>query len=404
MFIIKKLACRVFQMAFRAALPILPYREPHIVPSCDSLGPVFKKEKTTCVLIVTDAGIVKNGLLAPVEETLKTNKINYFIYDKTNPNPTVANVEEALKMYHENGCDTLIAIGGGSAMDCAKGIGARVAHPKKSLNKMAGVLRVLRKLPTLIAIPTTAGTGSETTLAAVITDGETHHKYAIMSFPLIPHYAVLDAKLTYSLPPHLTSTTGMDALTHAVEAYIGRSTTKKTRALALEATKLVFENIEKAYSNGRDHKARENMLHAAYRAGVAFSMSYVGYIHAIAHSVGGRYGTPHGLANAIIMPYVLEGYGKSAHKKLHRLGIAAGVCSESDSHEIGAKKFIDAIKELNSKMNIPSTISGIDKADIPDMARIAEKEANPLYPVPKLMTRKELERFYYEISEIKKEK
>ena len=399
MFILKKIGCRVFQTAFRAALPLLPYREPKIVPSCDALGAVFAEKKTSSVLIVTDAGIVKNGLVAPIEDVLKKNKIKYAIYDKTQPNPTVDNVEEALKLYHNNRCDTLIAIGGGSAMDCAKAVGARVAYPKKSVGKMGGILRVLRRLPTLIAIPTTAGTGSETTLAAVITDSKTHHKYALMSFPLIPHYAVLDAKLTFTLPPHMTSTTGMDALTHAVEAYIGRSTSKETRRLALEATKLVFENVEKAYVNGNDHKARENMLHAAYKAGVAFSKSYVGYIHAVAHSLGGKYGTPHGLANAVIMPYVLESYGKCAYKKLHRLGIAAGVCSASDSQENGAKKFIEAIKALNAKMNIPDKITGIKQEDIPEMARHAEKEANPLYPVPKLMTRKELEGFYYQIAD-----
>lgn len=398
MFILKKLWCRIFQIGFRAALPILPYREPQIISSCDELGSVFKKEKTTSVLVVTDAGIIKNGIVVPVEEALKANKVKYVIYDKTQPNPTVANVEEALKIYRENGCDTLIAVGGGSVMDCAKGLGARVAHPKKELNQMAGVLRVIRKIPTLIAIPTTAGTGSETTLAAVITDSETHHKYAIMSFPLIPHYAVLDAKLTYSLPPHLTSTTGMDALTHAVEAYIGRSTTKKTRALALEATKLIFENIENAYKDGKNHEARSNMLLAAYKAGISFSMSYVGYIHAVAHSVGGKYGIPHGLANAVIMPYVLEEYGSSAYKKLHELGIAAGVSTDSDSHEIGAKKFIESVKALNAKMNIPTTLSGIKEEDIPEMAKHAEKEANPLYPVPKLMTSRELEIFYHKVS------
>ena len=394
-----KIFCRTFQIAFRAALPILPYREPKIVPSCSELGNVFKKENSTSVLVVTDAGIVKNGLTNSLENVLKKNKIRYTVYDKTQPNPTVDNVEDALTLYNKNKCDTLIAIGGGSAMDCAKAVGVRVAYPKKTVGKMGGILRVLRRLPTLIAIPTTAGTGSETTLAAVITDSKTHHKYALMSFPLIPHYAVLDAALTYTLPPHMTSTTGMDALTHAVEAYIGRSTSKETRRLALEATKLVFENVEKAYVNGNDHKARENMLHAAYKAGVAFSKSYVGYIHAVAHSLGGQYGTPHGLANAVIMPYVLESYGKCAYKKLHRLGVAAGVCNESDTHEVGAKKFIAAIKELNAKMNIPNKITGIKQEDIPEMARHAEKEANPLYPVPKLMARKELEGFYYQIAD-----
>lgn len=399
MLVLKKIGCRIFQVAFRAALPILPYREPRIVSSCSELGSVLTKEGSRSVLIVTDEGIVRNGLTASLEEALKKNKTAYAVYDKTQPNPTVDNVEEALTLYRSNGCDTLIAIGGGSAMDCAKAVGARVAYPKKSVGKMGGILRVLRRLPTLIAVPTTAGTGSETTLAAVITDSKTHHKYALMSFPLIPHYAVLDPELTYTLPPSLTSTTGMDALTHAVEAYIGRSTTRETRRLALEATGLVFGNIEKAYTDGRDHKARENMLHAAYKAGVAFSKSYVGYIHAIAHSLGGRYGTPHGLANAVIMPYVLESYGKTVHKKLHRLGVAAGVCAESDAHEVGAEKFIEAIKKLNAKMGIPRKITGIRKEDIPEMARHAEKEANPLYPVPQMMTRKELEEFYYRIAE-----
>ena len=394
MFILKKIWCRTFQTAFRAALPILPYREPEIVPSCKDLGDVLAKENSTSVLIVTDAGIVKNGLTAVIEDVLSKNKIQYTIYDKTQPNPTVDNVEDALKLYYENKCDTLIAIGGGSAIDCAKALGARAAYPKKHLQQLGGILRVLRKIPVLIAIPTTAGTGSETTLAAIVTDISTHHKYALMSFPLIPHYAVLDAKLTYSLPPHMTSTTGMDALTHAVEAYIGRSTTAETRSLALDAVKLVFENVEKAYTDGRDHEARENMLHAAYKAGIAFSKSYVGYVHAAAHSLGGKYGTPHGLANAVLLPYVLDEYGPCIYKKLHKLGLAAGVCSEDESDETGAKKFIAAVKELNAKMSIPSKLSGIIESDIPEMAYHAEKEANPLYPVPKLMTKKELEVFY----------
>ncbi len=397
--IANKVFCRVFQTAFRLALPILPYREPEIVPSCTDFGKVFKKEQLKSVLIVTDKGIVNNGLLAPFEKVLNDNNVAFTIYDKTQPNPTVHNVEEALVLYKQNNCDCLIAIGGGSSMDCAKALGARVAYPKRTVGQMKGILRVLRRLPTLIAIPTTAGTGSEVTLASIITDSKKHHKYALMSFPLIPHYAVLDATLTYSLPPHLTSTTGMDALTHAVEAYIGRSTSKETRKLALEAVKLIFENVEAAYTDGRNHKARENMLHAAYKAGVAFSKSYVGYIHAVAHSLGGQYGTPHGLANAVIMPYVLEAYGESAYKKLHKLGIAAGVCNENDDHKKGAEKFINAIKELNAKMGIPEKLSGIKKEDIAIMAKRAEKEANPLYPVPKLMTKNELAEFYVQVAD-----
>ena len=284
-------------------------------------------------------------------------------------------------------------------MDCAKAVGARDAYPKRSMDQIKGLLRVLRKIPTLIAIPTTAGTGSEVTVTAVITDGEKKHKYTMNDFTLIPSYAVLDPKVTYTLPPSLTATTGMDALTHVVEAYIGRSTTKETRRLALEATALVFENIEKAYQNGSDDRARENMLLAAHKAGIAFSKSYVGYIHAVAHSLGGQYNIPHGLANSVLMPIVLEVYGKSAHRKLHDLAVAAGVATEQDSHEAAAQKFIKAIRELNGKMNIPETLPGIKKEDIPAMAKHAAKEANPLYPVPKLMNAKQLEQFYIKVAD-----
>ena len=397
--IFAKIYCRVFQTAFRMALPFLPYREPEAIGSCTEIGKVAKKEKISSVLIVTDKGIVNNGLVDPVVAALQTSGISYYIYADTQPNPTVQNVEDALQAYHANHCDALIAIGGGSSMDCAKAVGARVVYPKRTVNQLGGKLKVWHKLPTLIAIPTTAGTGSETTLAAMITDSKTHHKYAIMSFPLIPKYAVLDASLTYSLPPHLTSTTGVDALTHAVEAYIGRSTSKETRRLSLEATKLVFENVEAAYKDGNNHTARENMLHAAYKAGIAFSKSYVGYIHAVAHSLGGKYGTPHGLANAVVMPYVLESYGKSVYKKLHRLGIAAGVATEEDAPMTGAIKFINAVKALNAGMNIPEKLPGIQKEDIPSLAKHAAKEANPLYPVPKLMNTRQLEQFYYMVAD-----
>lgn len=369
--IFAKIYCRIFQTAFRMALPVLPYREPEIIRSCAEIGKVAKKEKISSVLIVTDKGIVNNGLVDPVEAALQASGVSYCIYADTQPNPTVQNVEDALQVYHVNHCDALIAVGGGSSMDCAKAVGARVAYPKRTVNQLGGKLKVWRKLPTLIAIPTTAGTGSETTLAAMITDSKTHHKYAIMSFPLIPKYAVLDASLTYSLPPHLTSTTGVDALTHAVEAY----------------------------KDGSNHTARENMLHAAYKAGIAFSKSYVGYIHAVAHSLGGKYGTHHGLSNAVVMSYVLESYGKSVYKKLHRLGIAAGVATEEDAHMTGAIKFINAVKVLNASMNIPEKLLGIQKEDIPSLAKHAAKEANPLYPVPKLMTTKELEQFYYQVAD-----
>lgn len=395
---IKAIYCRSVQAVLRAALPVLPYREPQVFHNCGELSTVFQKENIRRVLIVTDTGIVRSGIAAQLEAVLDEDDISYAVYDQTRPNPTVVNVEQALSLYRRYRCQALIAIGGGSSMDCAKAVGARLARPRTPLGKLKGTLRILRPLPTLIAIPTTAGTGSETTLAAVITDTQAQHKYVMNDFVLIPKYAVLDARLTLSLPPHLTATTGMDALTHAVEAYIGRSTTRQTRQEALEATRLVFANVERAYRNGRDYEARSNMLTAAYRAGIAFSRSYVGYVHAVAHSLGGQYNIPHGLANAVLLPYVLERYGSCIHRKLHDLAVAAGVASPQEEDAISAAKFIRAIRQLNARMGIPETLEGIRPEDIPVMAAHAEKEANPLYPVPRLMTREELTFFYEQVA------
>lgn len=394
-----KAFCRIFQFIFRAAMPILPYREPQRFASIQELAKPLTKRNIRSVLLVTDQFLKTSGATKKLENMLLQAGIRCEVYDEVRPNPTVQNVEAALKIYQAKSCECLIAFGGGSAIDCAKAVGARVAYPKKSLNKMKGILRVWRKLPPLVAIPTTAGTGSEVTVTAVITDSQTLHKYTMNNFTFIPTYAVHDPVVTYTLPPQLTATTGMDALTHAVEAYIGRSTTRQTRKLVEETVKLVFENLENAYRDGNDHTARKNMLRAAYAAGVAFSKSYVGYIHAMAHSLGGQYNIPHGLANTILMPYVLESYGKCVHKKLHRLAVVAGVASREDAPATGAAKFIKAIRELNANMGIPQKLSGIQKEHIPAMARHAHREANPLYPVPVLMDAKALEQFYYAVAD-----
>ncbi|MGE9941918.1 iron-containing alcohol dehydrogenase [Lachnospiraceae bacterium HCP28S3_F9] len=396
---LKKLYCRTFQTAFKIALPFLPYRKPKIVGSVKALPDFIKKKKCDHVLIITDAGIMKLGLTKRLENALSENDIAYTIYGKTVANPTTDNVAEALELYQTNGCNALIGFGGGSSMDCAKAVGARIAKPKQSLAKMKGILKVHKKLPLLIAIPTTAGTGSETTLAAVITDAETRHKYAINDFPLIPRYAVLDPKVTLSLPPFITATTGMDALTHAVEAYIGNSTTPGTRKDALLAVKLIFENIDIVYNDGKNVDARRNMLHASFYAGCAFTKSYVGYVHAVAHSLGGEYNIPHGLANAILLPFVLEAYGTSIHKKLYRLALEAGIVEEGTPYDEAAKAFIDAIKDMKKRFHIGDTVKEIQEEDIPKLAHYADKEANPLYPVPVLMNAEELEDFYYLLME-----
>lgn len=396
---LKKIYCRTFQTVFKLALPFLPYRTPKIVGSVKELPEIIRKEKCSHVLIITDAGIRKFNLTKRLEHALSENDISYTIYDRTVANPTTANVNEALELYYGNQCDALIGFGGGSSIDCAKAVGARIAKPKQSLAKMKGILKIHKKLPLLIAIPTTAGTGSETTLAAVITDADTRHKYAINDFPLIPRYAVLDPKVTLSLPPFITATTGMDALTHAVEAYIGNSTTRGTRKNALQAVKLIFENIDTAYSSGTDIDARRNMLHASFYAGCAFTKSYVGYVHAVAHSLGGEYNVPHGLANAVLLPYVLESYGPGIYKKLYRLALAAGVAEKTASHSEAAFAFIQAVKDMKKRFQIGDTIKEIREEDIPKLAHYADKEANPLYPVPVLMNAKELEAFYYLLME-----
>ena len=399
---IKKVYCRAFQTVFHLAIPLLPYRRPEILTGTDLLPGLFREKGVRRVLLVTDASIRGLGITAHTEELLAREGIQCTVYDRTVANPTTDNVAEAKALYIENNCQALIAFGGGSSMDCAKGVGACIAYPKKSLSRMKGLLKVLRRIPLLIAIPTTAGTGSEATLTAVITDRKAKHKYTMNDFTLIPRVAVLDPKMTYSLPPHLTATTGMDALTHSVEAYIGGSTTKRTRSLAIQSVKLIFENIQTAYALPENADAREAMLKAAYMAGVAFSRSYVGYVHAVAHSLGGQYNTPHGLANAVLLPIVLKSYGASAAKKLHDLGIAAGVAEKTQNHEEGAAAFIQAVENLNRQLGIPQTLPNIQPGDIPRMARHAAREANPLYPVPKLMTARELETFYRQVSDRRK--
>ena len=396
----RKMYCRTFQTVFKIALPFLPYRKPKIVGSVKALPEILKKRKCENVLIITDAGIRKLGLTQRLEKVLAKNEIPYTIYDRTVANPTTENVAEAVELYRANDCRAIIGFGGGSSMDCAKATGARIAKPHQSLAKMKGILKVHKRLPLLIAIPTTAGTGSETTLAAVITDAETRYKYAINDFPLIPRYAVLDPKVTLSLPPAITASTGMDALTHAVEAFIGNSTTYGTRKDALLAVKLIFENLDTVYNDGSNLDARRNMLHASFYAGCAFTKSYVGYVHAVAHSLGGQYNVPHGYANAVILPMGLEAYGSAVYKKLDKLAVEAGIADPEDSYEEGAKKFIQAIKDMKLRFHIGNTIPEIREEDIPKLAHYADKEANPLYPVPVLMNARELENFYYGLMEI----
>ena len=384
---LKKAFFRAYQSVFKIAMFAFDWSEPETLegPGAIRKLPEFIKSKgVKKVLIVTDKGLMGIHLLDSLFEEMTKAGVEYVVYDGTEPNPSIENIEDARQLYVDNACEGLIAFGGGSPMDCAKAAGARVANPRIPVKKMRGVLKLVHKLPPLFSVPTTAGTGSEVTLAAVASDRKTHEKNAINDPRLRPKYAVLDPELTTGLPPHITSTTGMDALTHAVEAYIGRSNVKSTEMYAEKATKMIFESLETAYNDGKNVEARETMLKASYYAGMAFTRAYVGYVHAIAHNLGGFYGIPHGLANAVILPYVLEYYGETAHARLAKLAVVAGVKTDGTDKE-KAEAFIEAIKQMNKNMNIQDKFDCIKEEDIPTIVKRALKEGNPLYPVPKIM-------------------
>jgi len=380
--------CRIFQFVFNFGAMVLPWRKALPIEgqgSINKIPEILREKKVKKPMLVTDNGLVKAGIAQRVIDVLAKAQFAYLVYTDVEPNPSVNTVNKIQKLYVEQGCDGIIALGGGSSMDAAKGAAARVVKPRKSVNQLGGLLKVLKKLPLFIAVPTTAGTGSETTIAALITDTDTRHKYAIMDLSLIPRYAILDPDLTVGLPPSITAATGMDAITHAIEAYLCWTyNTRESIQFALDAVKIIFENLEKVYTNGNNIEARQAMLLASYKAGFAFTRAGVGNIHAIAHTLGGLYNTPHGLANAVILPKVLEDYGKNVHKKLAKLAEAAGLVAAQDkkTNAEKAKMFIDAIYAMNERMGIPKGFDCIKTEDIPKMIKWAGKESNPLYPVP----------------------
>lgn len=389
-----KAYCRTIQGVFRLALPLLPYRKPELLEGPEGAAACLLERNIRRALLVTGPKVRALGLTASLEHALEKAGIACAVYDRTETNPTLRNAEDARALYLREDCRAIIALGGGSPMDCAKAAGARIVRPGRDLTQMKGLLKVRRPLPPFIAIPTTAGSGSETTLAAVVVDEKTRFKYPINDFVLIPHYALLDPQLTVTLPPSVTAQTGMDALTHAVEAYIGRSTTAETRKDALEAVGLIFGSLETAYERGDDLEARGRMLRASYLAGCAFTKSYVGYVHAVAHSLGGQYDLPHGLLNAILLPVVLEAYGDAVHAKLLDLARAANLVPPGVSPGEGAERFIGAVREMNRRFGIPETIPELRREDIPQLAHLADREANPLYPVPILWDETELRDIY----------
>ncbi len=384
-----QVACyRAFMMVFKLATWILPFRTPlmFVGPgSSRQLAATIGQTGTRKILIVTDAMLIQLGLLNGIQEELEKNGVEIVIYDGIKPDPTIQQIEDGLKMLEQNQCEAILAVGGGSSIDAAKVIAARATN-KKPISKMTGLFRVYRGILPLYAVPTTAGTGSEVTVAAVVSDPERKRKLPIMDIKLVPQMAALDGELAKGLPPHITAATGMDALTHAVEAYISRNNFKSTDKMAVAATRLIIKYLPRAVKDGaNDVEARQNMSLAAFYAGIAFTQAGVGYVHAIAHNFGALYHTPHGLANAIVMPHVLDYSKPECTRRLAELADVADVREAGDSDEVAADKFIAKIREMNTEFNIPEQLEALQAGDIPAIADAALQEARFTYAVPRYM-------------------
>jgi len=386
--------CRTFQSVLKIGNYFMGYRMPEFLEGpgkIKELGAFLKEKGINDVLVVTGSGMVRRGQVQPMLDGFEANGIRYTVQTYDTTDPTSDDVELGYKTYKEHGCKSIVALGGGSRIDCAKGIAAKAVHPKKTVAQLQGLLKVHWPIPPFVAIPTTAGAGSETTVAAVITDSKTHRKAAINDPFLIPKYAVLDPELTASLPPHTTATTGMDALAHAVEAYTNKTyNTRLENKLAKEAVKLIHDNILVAFADGKNLEARQNMQRGAFYAGRAFTRGCVGYVHAIGHTLGGLYGVAHGLAMAVLLPHVMREFGASAHKRLAELADVCGITGRNEAEKANA--FIRWIEETNRKMGLPDKFDVVKDEDIDQMITWAKKEANPLYPVPVVWGRKDFRR------------
>ena len=391
--------CRTFQAVLKVGNYFMGYRMPTYLEGpgkIRELGAFLKEKNINDVLVVTGTGMVRRGQVQPLLDGFESAGIRYTLQAFDHPDPSSDDVELGFKTYKENGCKALVALGGGSRIDCAKGIAAKVVHPKKKVSQLQGLLKVHWPIPPFVAIPTTAGAGSETTVAAVITDSATHRKAAINDPFLIPKYAVLDPELTVGLPSYTTATTGMDALAHAVEAYTNHTyNTKLENRLAKEAVKLIHDNILIAFEDGANLEARQNMQRGAFYAGRAFTRGCVGYVHAVGHTLGGLYGVAHGLAMAVLLPHVMREFGASAHKRLAELADVCGIGGENEAEKANA--FIRWIEETNKKMGLPDSFDMIREEDIDQMIAWASKEANPLYPVPVVWSKKDFRRFIQSI-------
>lgn len=391
-FPIQTLAYKAIASATKGVLALLPSYKPVTMSGAGSatrLAPFVHSLGWKKTLIVTDEVLVKLGVIQPLLDSLTQAGVEYVLYDKVLPDPDFTVVEKGLSLLKSTQCDSVIAIGGGSSIDAAKIIKVAATHDKTP-KQLAGLLKCKNRGLPFAAIPTTAGTGAEVTIAAVMSDPVAGKKIPTIDPKLVPDFAVLDPELMLGLPPHITSSTAIDALTHAIEAYISKWAAEDTDALARSAIKLIFSNLEEAYNNGKNIQAREALINASYSAGLAFSKANIGYVHAIAHQFGGVYHTPHGLANAIVLPHILEFNLDVCEERFAQLALVIGAGESGEPNAILAQKFIDSVKRLNENVGIPNYLDALQEKDIIAIAKAALKEAimTP-YPVPKYMKKTE---------------
>lgn len=378
---------KIYMVIFKYVTMIMPFRWPKTFEGADSslkLVQFIAAQGHKNILVVTDAVLIKLGVLNKIFDELKRLGVNYHIYDGVEPNPTVAQIEAGYDICDKHDCKAILAVGGGSPIDAAKMIGAR-AKNKKPIVKMTGLFRVYRGMLPLYAVPTTAGTGSECTIAAVVTDPVQRKKLAAMDLQLMPTAAALDGALMTGLPAHITAATGMDALTHAVEAFVSRNAFGRTDEKAIEATKLIMKHLDTAVADGSNVEARQQMARASHLAGIAFTQAGVGYVHAIAHKFGALYHTPHGLANAIVMPHVLDYSVDNCAERLAILAKACNIGLAGGTDRQLADAFIQRIRDMNSKFGIPTQLDKLKAADITEIAQSALAEARFTYAVPRYM-------------------
>ncbi len=350
---------------------------------------LLKNRSANKALIVTDAVLFDLGLLNPMIEQIEAEGIEYFMYKDVKPDPTFDIVKAAMKICQDNDCQAVVAFGGGSVLDTAKTVAATAANGFVDPTKLEGMMKVRKQPLPFIAIPTTAGTGSEVTTVAVVSDPVSHRKTTIIDPKLIATDTILDPTITTGLPPYITSSTGIDALTHAVEAFVSGFANDKTDDWALNAIKLLDENLFVAYNEPTNIEARENLLYGSTLAGHAFTRAFVGYVHAFAHNIGGKYGVPHGLANAVLLPHVMEDARPEASDRFAIISDLLNLVDKSSSVDEKTDAFIKYLFDLNKKLGIPERLEVYPEDGIDAIIEGAFKEAHGIYPVPHYYSKEE---------------